>query len=107
MRSRQIGFYLERGELPELMAAVREQVLVRFEATPHFMGTTVLKRDAGERAEIIITSFWDDGLEGSEVEATRFISEIRKITGASPTRKGFDTLYAQVRDSTGNFHATA
>ena len=50
-----------------------------------------------------MTSFWDDGLEGSEHEASRFVDEIAQATGRNPSRKAFDTLYAQVGDSTGTF----
>lgn len=103
MKSRQVTFYIDRIDLPRMMTAVEEHVIPRYEDLPHFLGLTVIKADAGTRAEIIVTSFWDDGLEGSEQEASRFIDEIVLATGRNPSRKAFDTLYAQVRDSTGTF----
>jgi hypothetical protein len=103
MRSRQVTFYVERLEIPRMMAAVEDHVIPRYEVLPHFLGLTVIKADTGTRAEVIVTSFWDDGLEGSEHEASRFVDEIVQATGRNPSRKAFDTLYAQVRDSTGTF----
>jgi hypothetical protein len=103
MKSRQVSFYVQLHEVSKLMAAVQDHVIPRYEALPHFLGLTVIKCDVRSRTEIIVTSFWDDGLEGSEQESSNFIDEIHKATGASPSRKAFDTLYAQVRDSAGIF----
>jgi hypothetical protein len=103
MKSRQISFYVQQHEVSQLMAAVRDRVIPRYEALPHFLGMTVIERDVRTRAEVIVTSFWDDGLDGSEQEASNFIDEIHEVTGANPSRKAFDTLYAQVRDSAGRF----
>jgi hypothetical protein len=103
MKSRQVTFYVERIQLPRMMAAVEDHVIPSFEGLPHFLGLTVIKANAGIRAEVIVTSFWDDELEGSEQEASRFIDEIAQATGRNPSRKEFDTLYAQVRDSRGTF----
>jgi hypothetical protein len=47
-----------------------------------------------------MTSFWEDGLEGSEQDASRFIEEIVRLTGRNPSRKVFGIMYAKVRDST-------
>lgn len=85
------------------MRAVRDRVLPNYAALPHFLGLTMIKADAGSRAEIIVNSFWDDGLEGSEAEVSRFFDEITRVTGGNPSRKAFDTLHAQVRDATGDF----
>jgi len=103
MNSRQVTFYVERIQLPRMMAALEDHVIPSFEGLPHFLGLTVIKANAGTRAEVIVTSFWDEGLEGSEQEASRFIDEVVLSTGRNPSRKAFDTLYAQVRDSTGTF----
>ena len=103
MKSRQVSFYVQLHEVAPLMAAVQEHVIPRYEALPHFLGLTVIKCDVRTRAEVIVTSFWDDGLDGSEQEASNFIDEIHEVTGANPSRKAFDTLYAQVRDSAGIF----
>jgi hypothetical protein len=85
---------VERIQLPRMMAAVQDHVIPRYEFLRHFLGLTVIKADAGTRAEVIVTSFWDDGLEGSEQEASRFIDEIVLATGRNPSRKAFDTLGA-------------
>jgi hypothetical protein len=103
MKSRQVCFYVERQELPLVMSAVQGHVIPRYELLPHFLGLTVIKADAGARAEVVVTSFWDDGLEGSELEASRFIDEIVEVTGRNPSRKAYDTLYAHVRDASGAF----
>jgi hypothetical protein len=103
MKSRQVCFYIELVDLPRVLASIEAHVIPRYEVLPHFLGLTVIKADAGERAEMLVTSFWDDGLEGSEQEASRFIAEINRVTGRNPSRKAFDTLYAQVRDSGGLF----
>jgi hypothetical protein len=103
MKCRQFNFYLDLDELPRLMMAVEDHVVPRYKVLPHFLGLTIIKADVGPRAEVIITSFWEDGLEGSEQDASRFIDEIVRLTGRNPSRKVFDTVYAKVRDSTGAF----
>ena len=103
MKSRQVSFYLETDDLPLLMQAVRDRVIPRYEGIPQFLGMTVLKAEAGSRFEIVVTSFWDDNHEGSELEAARFIEEIDEATGGHPTQRGFDTLYARIRNSDGAF----
>ena len=105
MKSRQICLCIELSELHQLMKAVRGRVLPRYEAMPHFLGLTVIKVDVESRSEVLVTSFWDDGLADSEMEASRFISEIVEVTGTMPSRKSFDTLYAQVRDVSGEFRS--
>ncbi len=103
MKSRQVTFYVERLDVPEMMSAVEDRVIPRYAALPHYLGITVIKADTGTRCEVIVTSFWDDGLEGSEQAASEFVREIVAATGRNPSRKAFDTLYAQVRDATGAF----
>jgi hypothetical protein len=99
MKSRQVSFFLDTDELPLLMQAVRDRVIPRYEGIPQFLGLTVLKAEIGSRSEIVVTSFWDNNLEGSELEAARFIEEIVEATGGNPTQRGFDTLYAKIRNS--------
>jgi hypothetical protein len=65
MKCRQFGFYLDISGLPLLMTAVEDHVMPRFEVLPHFLGLTVMKADVGARTEVIVTSFWEDALEGS------------------------------------------
>jgi len=103
MKSRQVTFYAQAHQLSRLMAEIQEHVIPRFGALPHFLGLTVLKHDHRTRSEVIVTSFWDDGLEGSEEESSKFVEEIQRVTGGNPARKAYDTLYAQVRDSAGVF----
>ena len=106
MKCRQVAFQVETAKLAAMMEAVRDRVIPRYEALPHFLGLTAVKRDVGERSEVIVTSFWDEGLEGSEDAFHRFVSEIVEFTGSNPIRKGYDTMYASVRDSTGVFGVT-
>jgi hypothetical protein len=103
MKCRQFNFYVALNELPLLMMAVEDHVIPRHTVLPHFLGLTVIKADVGPRTEVIITSFWEDGLEGSEQDASRFIDEIVRLTGNLPSRRVFDIMYANVRDSTGAF----
>ena len=103
MKCRQFTFYLDINELPLLMTAVGDQVIPRYEVLPHFLGLTVMKTDVGARAEVIIMSFWEEALEGSEQDASRFVDDIVRVAGTNPSRKVFDIMYAQVRTSTGAF----
>jgi hypothetical protein len=103
MKSRQVSFNVEHPDLQQLMLAVQTHVIPNFEVLPHFLGLTVIKADGGALTEVVVTSFWDDGLDGSELEASRFIDEIVRVTGGNPCQRGYDTVYAQVRDSTGTF----
>ena len=89
--------------LPGLSDAISSSVLPRFESLPHFLGLTAIKLDLGARCEIIVTSYWDDGLEESEQASKRFIEEIVRETGRNPSRKVYDILNAQVRDTAGEF----
>lgn len=70
---------------------------------PHFLGVTLVKTDHGDRAEVITTPYWDDGLEGSDEASVRFVGEIHRITGSNPTRKTFDILYAELWGGVGSF----
>jgi hypothetical protein len=101
MKCRQVSFYVEQSEIPLVMETVVHQVLPQYQVLPHFLGATVIKSDRGERAEVVATSYWDDGLEGSDEESSRFIEEISRVTGQNPSRKMYDILYAEVRDSNG------
>ncbi len=101
MKSRQLHFYVQAEVVTSLTETVRNRVVPRYEEFPHFLGLTLLKVDLKERAEIVITSYWDDGLVDSEQMSAQFIDEIVKLTGSNPVRKVFDILYASVRDSNG------
>jgi hypothetical protein len=101
MKCRQFNFYVNLNELPLLMTAIEDHVIPRYTVLPHFLGLTVIKADIGSRAEVVITSFWEDALEESEQDAIRFIDEIVRVTGRNPSRKVFDIMYAKVRDPTG------
>jgi hypothetical protein len=103
VKSRQFYFYVDLVDLSKVMAAVQERVIPRYESLSHFLGLTVIKANVNRRVEVVVTSFWDDGLEGSEDEATRFVNEIAEVTGSNPSRKTYDILYARVRDASGAF----
>ena len=103
MRSRQINFFIKEDLLPEVMESISTNVLPRFREMPHFLGLTVLKSASGPLAEIVATSYWDDGLEDSESVSAEFVDELYRVTGASPSRKVFDIVLATVRCSDGNF----
>ncbi len=107
MKSRQVSFYVEHADLQRTMLAVQGHVIPRFEVLPHFLGLTVIKADGGAQVEVVVTSFWDDGLDGSELEASRFVDEIVRVTGGNPCQRAYDTVYAHVRDSTGTFRPRA
>ena len=47
MKSRQVSFYVQLHEVSQLMAAVQDHVIPRYEALPHFLGLTVIKCDSG------------------------------------------------------------
>jgi hypothetical protein len=94
MKCRQYNFYLELDGVPQLMTAVEDHVVSRYNDLPHFLGLTVIKADVGPRAEVTISSFWEDDLEGSEQDASQFIDEIVRLTGDNPSRRVFDIMYA-------------
>ena len=101
MKSRMVSFYIDLDALPPLMAAVADMVIPRYEAIPHFLGLTLLKRDVLERAEIIVTSFWDDDLDESASQARRFFDAINQLTGTNPSRRTYDALYAKIKEPPG------
>lgn len=106
MQCRQVTFYVDTAKLAPMMEAIRDRVIPDYEALPHFLGLTAIKYDGMTQSEVIVTSFWDDGVAGSDVAAARFVDEIVALTGRNPIRKTFDTLFAQVRTSSGAFGVT-
>lgn len=103
MKCRQTTFYVEQVQLPEILKAVVDVLVPAYRVLPHFLGVTLIKADHGHRAEVLTTSYWDDGLEGSDEASGRFVAEIHRITGSNPSRKRFDTLYAELRAAGGSF----
>lgn len=101
VKSRQLNFYVKTDDLTLVMDTFRSEVMPKFEELPHFLGLTLLKADLDGRAEVVSTSYWDDGLADSEQVSSRFIDEIVRVTGSNPARKVFDILYASVRDASG------
>ena len=97
MKCRQTYFYVDQESLPDVVKVVVEALVPEYRDIPHFLGVTLIKADSSTRAEVIATSFWDDGLEGSDEVSLRFVDEIHRITGSNPSRKQFDTLYAEFR----------
>ena len=51
---RQIRFYAERAQLAELVNAVEDRVVPRFEELPDYLGLTMIKSDAATRCEIVV-----------------------------------------------------
>lgn len=102
VKSRQVSFYVEAGDLASVMDTVCTEVIPQFQELPNFLGLTIIKADLTGRSEVVSTSYWDDGLEDSEQVSAHFIDEIVRVTGRNPTRKVFDILYASVRDANGD-----
>jgi hypothetical protein len=96
-------FYVETAGLASMMESVRDRVIPRYGDLTHFLGMTVVSRAVAGRSEVIVASFWDDGLEASEPAFDRFVKEIAESTGGNPIRSEYDTLYAHVRNSTRTF----
>jgi len=105
LRCRRVHGPVELADLAAMMATLEDVMIPSFELTPHFLGVTAIKANAGSRAEVVITSFWDNGLTESEDEAERFVLSISQVTGRNPSQKNFDTLYAQLRDPSGMWPA--
>ncbi|MGD0392812.1 MAG: hypothetical protein ABSC41_09215 [Acidimicrobiales bacterium] len=99
MKSRQIRFYVDLSDLPRMTESFSEEVLPAFRRVPNFLGVTLLRADAGERAEIIASSFWSDGLADSEEVSATVVNDIFRATGENPSRKNFDILYARVEET--------
>jgi len=106
MRCRQTCLYIDQDRLPDILESVVDVLVPEYRDIPHFLGVTLIKADHGSRAEVITASYWDDGLEGSDEASLRFVDEVYPIGGSHPSRKRFDTLYAQIRGEVGSFHRT-
>jgi hypothetical protein len=104
MKCRQTSFFVDQDRLPEILKAVVDELTPKYREIPHFLGVTLIKADHGNRAEVMTTSFWNDGLEGSDEASRRFVDEVHEISGSFPSRKTFDILFAQVRADDGSFH---
>jgi hypothetical protein len=101
VKCRQTSFYVAQDDLRTIVAAIADEVVPEFRTVPHFLGLTLVKADHGDRAEVIVTSFWDDGLDGSDDVSRRFVRRVHEITGSNPARRGFDVLYAEMRSADG------
>ncbi len=99
MKSRQISFYTDLSDLPKVTRSFSEEVLPAFRQLPHFLGATLLRADAGERTEIVASSFWSDGLAESEETSAKVVNAIFRATGQNPSRRTFDILYACVGET--------
>jgi hypothetical protein len=102
MKSRSVSFFVDGDLVPEVVRRVQEDVLPRFSQLPHFLGFVALRSELGPRPEILVMSFWDDGLEESEAISENFRDEIAAVTGSSPARQAFDILRVVVRDVNGD-----
>jgi hypothetical protein len=102
MKSRCVSFFVEADMVPEVVRRIEEGVLPRFSHLPHFLGFVALKSEVGRRPEIVAMSFWDDGLDDSEMISENFRNEVEAVTGTTPARRAFDILRVMVRDTNGN-----
>jgi hypothetical protein len=109
MKCRQLSYYAEPDALRRSMTVIAEQVIPRYKGTPHFLGYVVLETeplpghaDTDTRREVTVMSFWEDGLEGSEVAAREFISEVNRVARTNPVRKSFTLLRALWLDGASN-----
>jgi hypothetical protein len=105
MMSRQVTAFVEPDALHSVVDTLIDEVLPVYCETPHFLGFTVIKSEAGPRTEIVATSYWDDGLEGSAHLSDQFMANIRAIEGVSASRRTFEILYVTMRDTTGGLCA--
>jgi hypothetical protein len=101
MKSRVVDFYVNPEDMSRVVSTIENEVIPGFQRLPHFLGLTVIKSETAGRSEVIAASYWDDGLEESERESQRFVDEIIRATGSNPSRRTFDVVYAQVRNSAG------
>jgi hypothetical protein len=102
VKSRQVSFFAEPDLLPGIMSAIANDVLPRFSQLPHFLGFVALQSESGPRREIVVMSFWDDELEGSESVSQDFRDEIQRIAGTYPARRAYEILRVMVRDAHGD-----
>jgi hypothetical protein len=100
-KSRVITFFAEEEAIPTIVTTIDQEVLPRFTALPHFLGFVGLRSETGSRPEVVGISMWDSGLEDSEDISDQFRDEVHRVTGTTPSRRGYDILRVVVYDSDG------
>jgi hypothetical protein len=101
VKCRQVSFYLEPDLVPAALASITDDVLPRFLALPHFRGYVAMQSEDRSRREIVVTSFWDDGLAESEEASLAFVEAVQHAAGTNPARRTFEVLGAVVVDPSG------
>jgi len=101
VKSRVVSFFTDAALIPDIVRSLDDEVLPRFQALPHFVGFVALRSETGPRPEVVGISLWETGLEGSEAVSEEFRSEVHRVTGTKPSRRGYDTLRVMVYDGDG------
>lgn len=101
MKCRKVSFFLDPGQVAASIDSISREVLPDFLALPDFRGYLALQSDHGARTELIVMSFWDEGLDGSEAASTAFTTAVYNAAGTNPTRSTFDVLGALIVDESG------
>jgi hypothetical protein len=104
MPSCQTCFYVEVAILDEAMTAVDNQNH-RYRSPLTFPGMTSINRNAGNRSQVFVTSFWDNSLETADESESGLIDGNHRLTGSNAPRKGSDALVSLVWDTNGNFRS--
>ena len=100
-KSRIVSFFAESDQIPEVVHAIDNEVLPRFNQLPHFLGFVGLQSESGSRPEVVGISLWASDLDTSEAASEEFRDEIHRVTGTTPSRKGYDVLRVMVYDGDG------
>ena len=98
MKGRTVTFYIEPGQLPEVLRVIDEDVLPRYRALPHFVGVVVLQSERGSRVEVAGISLWDGDLEDSEEIAAEFRREVQRVAGTGAAREVYEVVRLELRD---------
>ena len=102
LKCRQVRFYLDPDKVTKIMARLTAEILPMFEKLPHFRGYLALESDHGTLREIVISSFWDDGLDDSQEVSDAFVLAVHEMAETNPSRETYDILGALVTDEVGH-----
>jgi len=97
MKCRQVSFFIHPDDVPAASETVSREVLPMFLKLPNFRGYLALEATHEITREIVLMSFWDDNLDGSEDAERAFIGTIFAATGTNPSRRSFNILGAMTR----------
>lgn len=101
VKSRVVSFFADADLIPDIVRAIDEDVLPRYQELPHFVSFVALRSETGPRPEVVAISVWRSGLEGSEEISEAFRDEVHRVTGTTPSRRGYDTLRIVAYDADG------